>query len=215
MYYVLNKEVHLYRHTSTPIIDHLTYSRSNCHSHNYVSLVVRASVHLCFPWAPLSLPGRQFPLLLRTECSCCAPRSSSRDPILISRSSSSINIYTSILSKFSNGPYISSSSSFSMSCTSLSRNYGSLVAWKSVHALNTEGLKAGSVYVLNRKYALNNRVRLTTRVYGTLLENLVKITKSVWGILEKLRYSSARVLDKNTLIVHILFHPCFVKWAFS
>ena len=34
------------------------------------------------------------------------------------------------------------------------------------YALNTEGLKAGSVYALNRKYALNNGVRLTTRVYG-------------------------------------------------
>ena len=37
------------------------------------------------------------------------------------------------------------------------------------YALNTEGLKAGSVYALNRKYALNNGVRLTTRVYGILL----------------------------------------------
>ena len=34
------------------------------------------------------------------------------------------------------------------------------------HALNTEGLKTGSVYALNRKYALNNRVCLTTSVYG-------------------------------------------------
>ena len=34
------------------------------------------------------------------------------------------------------------------------------------YALNTEGLKAGSVYALNRKYALNNEVHLTTRVYG-------------------------------------------------
>ena len=35
-----------------------------------------------------------------------------------------------------------------------------------VHVLNTEGLKAGSMYALNRKYALNNEVHLITRVYG-------------------------------------------------
>ena len=35
------------------------------------------------------------------------------------------------------------------------------------YALNIEGLKAGSVYALNRGYALNNRVHLTTRVYGS------------------------------------------------
>ena len=40
------------------------------------------------------------------------------------------------------------------------------MAWASIHALNTEGLKAGSVYALNRKYALNNGVHLTTRVYS-------------------------------------------------
>ena len=34
------------------------------------------------------------------------------------------------------------------------------------YALNTKGLKAGSVYALNKGYALNNGVRLTTRVYG-------------------------------------------------
>ena len=33
-------------------------------------------------------------------------------------------------------------------------------------ALNKEGLKAGNVYALNKGYALNNGVRLTTRVYG-------------------------------------------------
>ena len=36
------------------------------------------------------------------------------------------------------------------------------------YAVNTKGLKSGSVYTLNREYALNNGVRLTTRVYGTL-----------------------------------------------
>ena len=33
------------------------------------------------------------------------------------------------------------------------------------YTLNIEGLKVGSVYVLNRDSALNNRVCLTTRVY--------------------------------------------------
>ena len=33
-------------------------------------------------------------------------------------------------------------------------------------ALTKEGLKAGNVYALNKGYALNNGVRLTTRVYG-------------------------------------------------
>ena len=37
-----------------------------------------------------------------------------------------------------------------------------------VYALNTKGLKAGSVYALDREYALNNEVRLTTRVYGSI-----------------------------------------------
>ena len=35
-----------------------------------------------------------------------------------------------------------------------------------MYALNRKGLKAGSVYALNKGYALNNGVRLTTRVYG-------------------------------------------------
>ena len=45
-----------------------------------------------------------------------------------------------------------------------------------VYALNTTGLKAGSVYALNKGYelnkgyALNNGVRLTTRVYGRAAE---------------------------------------------
>ena len=34
------------------------------------------------------------------------------------------------------------------------------------YALNRKGLKGGSVYSLNRGYALNNGVRLTTTVYG-------------------------------------------------
>ena len=34
------------------------------------------------------------------------------------------------------------------------------------YVLNTRGLKAGSVYALNKRYALNNGVHLTTRVYG-------------------------------------------------
>ena len=35
-----------------------------------------------------------------------------------------------------------------------------------MYALNIEGMKAGSVYGLNKEYVLNNGVRLTTRVYG-------------------------------------------------
>ena len=34
------------------------------------------------------------------------------------------------------------------------------------YALNIEGLKVGSVYTLNKEYALNNGVHLTTSVYG-------------------------------------------------
>ena len=34
-----------------------------------------------------------------------------------------------------------------------------------MYALKIEGLKAGSMYALNKEYALNNGVRLTTRVY--------------------------------------------------
>ena len=42
-----------------------------------------------------------------------------------------------------------------------------MITWY-VHVLNTEGLNAGSMYVLNRKYALNKRVRLTNKVYGII-----------------------------------------------
>ena len=35
-----------------------------------------------------------------------------------------------------------------------------------MYALNRKGLKARSVYALNKGNALNNGVRLTTRVYG-------------------------------------------------
>ena len=38
-----------------------------------------------------------------------------------------------------------------------------------VHAPNIRGLKAGNVYALNREYALNNGVHLTTRVYVSLI----------------------------------------------
>ena len=38
-----------------------------------------------------------------------------------------------------------------------------------VYALNRKGLKVGSVYALHKGYALNNGVRLTTRVYGNVL----------------------------------------------
>ena len=38
---------------------------------------------------------------------------------------------------------------------------------RDAYALNKKGLKAGNVYALNRGYALNNGVRVTTRVYGT------------------------------------------------
>ena len=34
MYYTLNKEVHLYRRTSMPIIDYVTYSPSNSEERN-------------------------------------------------------------------------------------------------------------------------------------------------------------------------------------
>ena len=37
-----------------------------------------------------------------------------------------------------------------------------------MYALNTKGLKAGSVYALNKEYALNNGVCLTTRLNGTV-----------------------------------------------
>ena len=36
------------------------------------------------------------------------------------------------------------------------------------YVLNTRGLKAGSVYELNRGYAFNSGVSLTTRVYSTM-----------------------------------------------
>ena len=42
---------------------------------------------------------------------------------------------------------------------------------QSAYALNTKGLKAGSVYALNEGYTLNNGVRLTTRVYGRGIHN--------------------------------------------
>ena len=47
-----------------------------------------------------------------------------------------------------------------------------------MYALNRKGLKAESVYALNKGYAPNNGVRLTTRVYGTVLhdKNLVDYT---------------------------------------
>ena len=35
------------------------------------------------------------------------------------------------------------------------------------YALNKKGLKAGSMYAINKGYALNNEVHLTTRVYGS------------------------------------------------
>ena len=47
------------------------------------------------------------------------------------------------------------------------------------YALNRKGLKAGSVYALNKGYALNNGVCLTTRVYGTkLIITIIKNSKS-------------------------------------
>ena len=54
------------------------------------------------------------------------------------------------------------------------------------YTLNSKGLKAGSVYALNREYAPNNGVRLTTRVYG--IHTLVYTVKqpyrtlSIWYI---------------------------------
>ena len=52
-----------------------------------------------------------------------------------------------------------------------------------MYALNRKGLKAGSLCVLNKRYALNNGVRLTTRVYSTVVATTTysaQLPRSFW-----------------------------------
>ena len=77
-----------------------------------------------------------------------------------------------------------------------------------VYALNTRELKAGSAHALHGGHALNNGVRLTTRVYGTVVGNF-KGTDSVlkamshrathlqWNILCYMAQSRRKSVEKE------------------
>ena len=128
--------------TSTSIIDHVTYLRSNSEATN-----IKTRLNLSSP------DGQQ------------ANRRSRKAMIPPSRI-----VWTLCISA---SPLAINSDVIIASPVQMFNTYYAICAY----VLNTKDLKAGSVYALNKSYALNNGVRLTTRVYGTCD---MKTTQSVW-----------------------------------
>ena len=95
------------------------------------------------------------------------------------------------------------------SCSFLSNFNSTLSACRCVilnvrytYALNKKGLKAGSVYALNKGYALNNGVHLTTRVYGSLnrRKNIHLVHEHEFRVCEKQcvqKYSEQNIFFKK------------------